>query len=580
MKSRAFVYLFAFLSIQGLLLFPPSQYLKEKKQNFEINEINMLQNVYQIAVGSYAKTASLLFQEVIDRPEILRWIAQAERGDAAQQAEARANLYEALKKTYGALTAMNLRQLHFQLPDGTSFLRFHRPEKFGDKLFDVRYSLKKANTLKVPVYGFEEGRIYNGFRYVFPLFYEDRHIGSVETSVSFSAIEEGMRTVIPREFMMLLKKDMVQKTVFTSEQHNYLPVSLSDDYVEETALANQHSQLSAALLDKINIALRQSAHERLAAEQAFVTGASVEKQPYIAVFMPLRNVRGDIAGYVISYAQNATLAELEWAFYIQYAELTIINLLLFAFFLMLIRSKAKITHQNQKLIALNQDKNELMGIAAHDLKNPLSAIKGYAEEIYEDGESMSLDEIRLYAAKIGGSAERMFSLITNLLDINAIESGKFSTQLQRFSIEAALAECIEQYRAAAVRKQIKLELVGTTGCEIHSDPRIFLQVMDNLVSNAIKYSPPNSRVQINAVEIGDKIRCTVADQGPGLSQADQAKLFGKFVRLTPTPTAGEHSTGLGLFIVKKLAETLNAQIWCESHLGEGTRFIVELCCCE
>jgi len=580
MKSRAFVYLFAFLSVQGLLLLPPSQHLKEEIQDFETHKINMLQNVYQIAVGSYAKTANLLFQEVIDKPEILRWVAQAERGDAAQQDEARTQLYERLKKTYDALTEMNLRQLHFQLPDGTSFLRFHRPDKFGDKLFEVRYSLKQANALKIPVYGFEEGRIYNGFRYVFPLFYEGRHVGSVETSVSFPAIEEGMKTVIPHEFMMLLKKKMVQATVFSAEQKNYLPVSLSEDYVEETAQANQHRQLPATLLNQINSALHQSVRERLAGESSFVANTSVEGVHYIAVFMPLRNFRQQIAGYVVSYEKNATFADLERMFYIEYAGLTIINLLIFAFFLVLIRNKAKVTRQNRKLIALNQDKNELLGIAAHDLKNPLSAIKGYAEEIYEDAESMSLEEIRLYAAKIGGSAERMFSLITNLLDINAIESGKFSTELRQFSIEAMLIECMEQYHTAAARKQITLEWIGVTGCHIHSDPRIFLQVMDNLVSNAIKYSPPNSRVQINAVKVDGKIQCIVADQGPGLSQEDQAKLFGKFVRLTPTPTAGEHSTGLGLFIVKKLVETLNARIWCESRLGEGTRFIVELCCCQ
>jgi len=567
-----------FVLIQLLLIIPPWQYLQEKYRAIEHHRTEMLRNSYNIAVESYNKTATLLYTEIIDHADILRWVALANTTEIAQQNHARQQLYLVLKDTYQHLNYLDLRQLHFQLPDGTSFLRFHRPDKFGDKLFDVRYSLMWANTQKKPIFGFEEGRIYNGFRYVFPLFYENKHIGSVETSVAFPAIEKVIRQVIRGEFMLLLKKQMVADTVFASEQDNYQPVTLSDAYVEETAAAKNHKEISSPLLAQINHQLRPNVHQQLKAEQSFVADTRVEGKDYIATFVPINNVQQKNVGYLVAYDQNSELRELQFLFYQRYAELGAVNMLIFIFFVSVLRSKNQIASQNTHLNSLMQEKNDLMGIVAHDLKNPLSAIKGYAEELHEEADEMTLEEIRLYASKIEDSSQRMFSLISNLLDVNAVESGRIKITKQKMSLGQVLAECVARHRDRAIQKNITLEFSGTA-CSIETDAQLFHQIMDNLISNAIKYSPPRTRVSVQVSVVDGKIYCVVEDQGPGLSNEDQAKLFGKFTRLTPVPTAGEHSTGLGLFIVKKLVDTLKGKIWCESKLGQGSRFIVQLCCC-
>ncbi|PJF26685.1 MAG: two-component sensor histidine kinase, partial [Phototrophicales bacterium] len=134
---------------------------------------------------------------IINQPEVLSLFAQANGASEERQAEIRTALYDMLVDDYQRLDDLNLRQLHFHLPDNTSFLRFHRPNLFGDNLTDVRYTIALANRELVPVVGFEEGRIYNGFRYVFPLFYEGVHIGSVETSVSFLAIQQNLNKSLP-----------------------------------------------------------------------------------------------------------------------------------------------------------------------------------------------------------------------------------------------------------------------------------------------------------------------------------------------------------------------------------------------
>jgi signal transduction histidine kinase len=107
------------------------------------------------------------------------------------------------------------------------------------------------------------------------------------------------------------------------------------------------------------------------------------------------------------------------------------------------------------------------------------------------------------------------------------------------------------------------------------DPSVLVQVLENLVSNAVKYSPPGKDIFVRLKKMPDAVRCEVQDEGPGLSAEDQKKLFGKFARLSAKPTGGEHATGLGLSIVKKMVEAMNGQVWCESEPGRGALFIVQ-----
>jgi PAS domain S-box-containing protein len=241
-----------------------------------------------------------------------------------------------------------------------------------------------------------------------------------------------------------------------------------------------------------------------------------------------------------------------------------------------LRFSEEITSKNKELIQVNLEKNEFLGIAAHDLKNPLSAIAGLAEVMLLAAQP-NPDEIREYATLIKESSERMFLLITNLLDVNAIESGNLKLSLQHIDIINLLKNLIKDYQARAISKNICLHFSAETqSCWIYSDENTVLQIMDNLISNAIKYSPIDKSVFIKVSILENVIYCSVRDEGQGISEADQQKLFGKFTRLTAKPTGGEHSTGLGLFIVKKLVDALHGQVWCESGLGIGTAFVVEL----
>lgn len=231
---------------------------------------------------------------------------------------------------------------------------------------------------------------------------------------------------------------------------------------------------------------------------------------------------------------------------------------------------------NQKLAELNREKNEFLGIVVHDLKNPLSGILGLAEFILETEGDMSQEELLECAGTIRDGSKSMFQLITNLLDINAIESGRINMQLQLTDIYPILHTIVKHYTAWAEKKHIQINLQAVTMNYIaYIDDQIAAQILDNLISNAIKYSPLGKNIYLRLYDQTHHIRCEIIDEGQGMSLEDQKKLFSKFTRLTAKPTADEHSNGLGLFIVKKLADAMHVTVECQSELGKGTTFIVE-----
>ncbi|MDM8569382.1 HAMP domain-containing sensor histidine kinase [Thiotrichales bacterium HSG1] len=236
----------------------------------------------------------------------------------------------------------------------------------------------------------------------------------------------------------------------------------------------------------------------------------------------------------------------------------------------------KIRTKNQDLIKLDQEKNEFLGIVAHDLKNPLNAIQGSAGFLKEAISDLSQQEILETIDMIELASKQMFYLVSNLLDINMIESGKMSLTVATIDLLPVIQALTVHYRPYIEAKQMSLNLhISELKYLVSADRNMLYQILDNLISNAVKYSSASKKIDIYITKELQMVRCEIKDEGPGLNESDQKKLFSKFTRLTPKPTADEHSTGLGLFIVKKLVEIMQGKVWCESELGSGCRFIVK-----
>lgn len=226
---------------------------------------------------------------------------------------------------------------------------------------------------------------------------------------------------------------------------------------------------------------------------------------------------------------------------------------------------------------LHQEKDEFLGIAAHDLKNPLTAIITSIELLIRFRHKMSETDIVKQLESIRTTSKRMKTIISNLLDINRIESGKLKLVNEWINVVALFDRLLENYQPQLIAKNLHLNY-QTSEQVLHlmGDECALYEVFENLFSNAVKFTKPNKHIYVRLTRNDNKIRCEIQDEGQGLTHNDKQKLFQKFARLSSRPTGGEHSTGLGLSIVKRLVEAMNGKIWAESDgKDQGCTFIVE-----
>jgi signal transduction histidine kinase len=259
---------------------------------------------------------------------------------------------------------------------------------------------------------------------------------------------------------------------------------------------------------------------------------------------------------------------LDQADYLHEANETITNM-----HLELAKQKDEILSKNEELESLNSEKNNLIGIVAHDLKSPLNQIKGLVSLIKMttqlEGEPVNCLNM------IEASAIRLNSMIGKILDIEAIESKQLNLNMEPVDLTELLNGLADRFKLDANRKSIELIESIPIGISINIDRNYLTQILENLLSNAIKFSPSNKKIYLNLQDNGDHIIAEVRDEGPGLNDDDKKKLFSKYQKLSAKPTGSESSTGLGLSIVKKFTETMGGQIWCESELGKGASFFVK-----
>jgi two-component system sensor histidine kinase/response regulator len=233
----------------------------------------------------------------------------------------------------------------------------------------------------------------------------------------------------------------------------------------------------------------------------------------------------------------------------------------------------ELSAKNETLVVLNQEKSEFLSIAAHDLKNPLTAIMASSEMMQTfDDPAM----VRQMSDMVMSASKRMHHLITDLLDANAIEEGRYASNIEPCNVSALVTQIVGQNLFAAKKKQIEIRVGLQDDLIAQTDANASLQMLDNLISNAVKYSPQNTTIHVHIMPEKEHVLVLVRDEGPGISEEDQKKLFQKYSRLTARPTGGESSTGLGLSIAKRLAQTLGGDILCHSALGAGTTFTLRL----
>lgn len=229
----------------------------------------------------------------------------------------------------------------------------------------------------------------------------------------------------------------------------------------------------------------------------------------------------------------------------------------------------------QQLLELNDLKNTFLGLAVHDLRSPISLINsrldlimdGYLGEL-TDKQKELLKGIRQWCA-------RMLHLVEDLLDVSAIEAGKLHLRIEKVALKPYLQECIAFNRDLAAARSIRLELhCADDPGAVEMDPHRVHQVLNNLIANAVKYSPPQTQITLAAQKHHDRVQISVADQGQGILKDELSRIFDYFG--AGASAGGEAGTGLGLAISKKMVEAHGGRIWVESDGSRGTTFYFTL----
>lgn len=239
--------------------------------------------------------------------------------------------------------------------------------------------------------------------------------------------------------------------------------------------------------------------------------------------------------------------------------------------------RISLNERNHELEALNEEKNRFVGMAAHDLRNPLNNISVTAQLLEARAARSGESDSAVFLQQIRESADFMSDLILDMLDVSKIESGQM--ELLRELVDPA--ELVEQtlriLRHSAEEKGITLSPTLEAGTPLSVDRRKMLQVINNLVSNAIKYSPEDSEIYLELVADIESVVLRIIDQGCGIDPEDQERIFEPFGRLKENrPTAGESSTGLGLFISRSIIEAHSGRLEVESAVGKGSAFTMRL----
>jgi signal transduction histidine kinase/ligand-binding sensor domain-containing protein len=237
---------------------------------------------------------------------------------------------------------------------------------------------------------------------------------------------------------------------------------------------------------------------------------------------------------------------------------------------------AELERKNLDLETLNQEKNNLIGIVAHDLRSPLSAVVSGLQLISMQPD-MSKDQLIQTINTMDGFIRKQLDMISRILDVESLESGVLNLSLQTVDLRDVVQNEVDNAAVTASGKNISLKIdTIAVPVPVFVDVRYLGQAVENLVSNALKFSPIGGSVSIKVTTENDKARFVIQDQGPGITANDQKKLFGRFQKLSAKPTGGEKSIGLGLSIVKRFVEAMGGTVWCESKPGNGAAFIIEL----
>ncbi len=537
-----------------------------------------LEVAYESVTSTIAATPELFYAQIADDPEVTGRMQAANRADDQELRRLNQELLAYLQDEYAILEELDFRQLHFHLADNRSFVRFHRPDRFGDDLTEVRATVRAVNATQTPAYGFEEGKIYNGFRYVYPMFHEGEHVGSVEASISYRAIISRMRSSHPLAYDFILSTEVIERSLFEDELDNYQTGCFSSQFARETGShpPNTHAILGvsfACIVEEGSNSQELVAH--LESYQTASIPLTVEGVPIAVSLLPLQTYEGPHVAYILGYSRFDEISTLRAFFGVLGAILGLLTTLAYGLFL-------RITIQRERVLAVSKDlqqtiaaKDRFFSIVSHDLRGPIGSLASLAGMLQEELQAAGTipDSTIELAEVIAEGAENSSQLLIDLLDWSRSQRGDIPFHPTTHRCNDIVEEQLSVLRRTATEKEITLS--NHTGeTTVFADEYMLKVIIRNLVSNGIKFTPEGGAVTVAAEETPQGTLLSVTDTGVGMSEEQQTAIFDWSVKSSTKGTRAEAGTGLGLTVCREFVHRHGGTLSVDSQVGIGSTFRV------
>lgn len=570
------------------------QYETEQLENISIN--------YKMIYNTNKKISRILFSENINVPDVLEIFSDINETNLDSQ---RNKLYLMMKEKYKFIEKMGVKQLHFHLPNSDSFLRMHKPQKYGDNLGDARYSVTYVNKKHKPISGFELGRIVHGFRFVYPLKAENGvHLGSVEVSINSDYFVKLFKNTLFIDADIIIEEEASKKKLFKGFIDEYYTQSLEGNgYLLTKNSAKEYQDELTRYLHENSDKYRADISEKLKLKKAFTHLIEVNDIHYIKVFIPIRNIEHkEVVAYFIASKPSDALKNM-------HQDMFYIKISIFFFLLLIIyvvhrnlrysstlrhkvnEAQKKLEDSQQQIIESEKmaSLGTLIAGVSHEVNTPIglgvTAMSHFLDETKHlkkryDAQEMSQDEFEHYLLDAGKTGDIVFA--------NLVRAAELIKSFKQISIdqssEAArdiyVKEYIDEILLSLHNQTKKIALAITTDIDedlhVNTYPGAWSQIFTNLILNSLIHAFDNikePRIHIAIKKENGRITAIYSDNGSGMDEDHRKKVFDPFF----TTKRGSGGSGLGMNIVYNLViQKLGGTITLESQKNKGVHFTMTL----